>query len=212
MKHSKIREAVTPHQLDFKQRSRPKRNLTTAKIFSLRTMRIAICAIGCILGLAVALPSTSLAEQTGQVIGEQVAQKPEMDHAAKGNQAVKADLLVLSKVDRTAIQLVIKLHIASLNQQRADLFQQTFTQKTQDAFDSPNDMLVFFTIRYLPVIFAEDFRFSGLSLDGKVPVQHGYLTDKRGKRWRLSYGLQHLGDGDWRIISSALSLAPGEPT
>ena len=124
---------------------------------------------------------------------------------------VEPNLLVLTKVDRAAIQFVVKMHIASLNQQRADLFHKTFTQKTQSAFNSPDEMLVFFTLRYLPIVFAEDFRFASINLEGKVPVQHGYLTDKRGKRWRVSYGLQHLGDGDWRIISSALVLAPGYP-
>ncbi len=120
-------------------------------------------------------------------------------------------LLVLTKVDRAAIQFVIKMHIASLNQQRADLFHKTFTQKTQAAFESPDEMLIFFSMRYLPVVFAEDFRFTDISLDGAVPIQHGYLTDKRGKRWRLSYGLQNLGNSDWRIISSAIVYAPGDP-
>ena len=120
-------------------------------------------------------------------------------------------LLVLTKVDRAAIHFVIKMHIASLNQQRADLFHKTFTQKTQAAFESPDEMLIFFSMRYLPVVFAKDFRFSDISLDGAVPIQHGYLTDKRGKRWRLSYGLQNLGNSDWRIISSAIVYAPGDP-
>ncbi|TLP49105.1 MULTISPECIES: DUF4864 domain-containing protein [Cohaesibacter] len=122
-----------------------------------------------------------------------------------------SNLLVLTKVDRAAIQFVVKMHIASLNQQRADLFHKTFTKKTQAAFNSPDEMLIFFSIRYLPVVFAEDFRFSDISLDGSVPIQHGYLTDRRGKRWRLSYGLQNLGDSDWRIISSAIVFAPGDP-
>ncbi|WP_157747779.1 DUF4864 domain-containing protein [Cohaesibacter sp. ES.047] len=130
---------------------------------------------------------------------------------AKAEQS-DAERLQVANVDRKTIKFVVKLHIASLNQQRADLFSQTFTKKTQEAFESPGHMLAFFSIRYIPVVHAKSFDFDGLDLEGKVPVQHGYLTDSKGNRWRLSYGLQHIGNGDWRIISTIIEHAPGNPT
>ena len=123
----------------------------------------------------------------------------------------KTSKLHVNDYDRETIQFVVKMHIASLSQQRADLFSKTFTEKTQEAFETPEEMLIFFSLRYIPVVFAKTFHFDGLSLDGAVPVQHGYLVDKRGKRWRLSYGFQHMGEGDWRIISTVIELATGDP-
>ncbi|WP_319531888.1 DUF4864 domain-containing protein [uncultured Cohaesibacter sp.] len=140
-----------------------------------------------------------------------VPQEPAKIVTAKADKT-DADRLQVTDVDRKTIQFVVKLHIASLNQQRADLFSQTFTKKTQEAFESPDHMLAFFSIRYIPVVHAKAFNFDGLSLDGSVPIQHGYLTDSKGNRWRLSYGLQHIGNGDWRIISTIIEHAPGDPT
>lgn len=131
---------------------------------------------------------------------------------AKATAASIAKQLDISQEDRDAIRFVVQTHVASLSQQRPDLFSKTFTKKTQEAFESSSHMLAFFSLRYLPVRFGKSFHFDNLSLSGKVPIQSGYLIDKTGMRWRLSYGLQHMGNGDWRIISTIIEPAPGDPT
>lgn len=123
-----------------------------------------------------------------------------------------SERIEITNSDRETIRFVVQMHIASLSQQRPDLFSKTFTKKTQEAFESSAHMLAFFSIRYVPVRFGKAFEFDSLSLRGKVPVQHGYLVDKTGRQWRVSYGMRHMGNGDWRIISTIIKPAPGDPT
>ena len=149
-------------------------------------------------------------------IPAQSAELRSPEYPVKSAQSVRAadmtEALALSELDRKSIRFVVKMHVASLSQQRADLFSLTLTDQTQHAFDTADQMLVFFSLRNIPILMAHRFRFEGLSLDGPVPVQHGYLIDKKGNAWRVSYGLQQLGDADWRIIFSVIEHAPGNMT
>ncbi len=165
-------------------------------------MKRALIGVGLALLTMVATPA----------IAETNPINPDLRPAAASTEMTPSERLQVTHKDRETIRFVVHMHIASLSQQRPVLFSKTFTKKTQEAFESNAHMLAFFSLRYVPVRFGKQFQFDGLSLAGKVPVQHGYLVDKTGMRWRLSYGLQHVGNGDWRIISTIIVPAPGDPT
>lgn len=165
-------------------------------------MKRALKGVGLALLTMVATPS----------IAETSTINPDVRKATATTELSPAERLQVTSKDRETIRFVVQMHIASLSQQKPGLFSKTFTKKTQEAFESDAHMLAFFSLRYIPVRFGKQFQFDGLSLGGKVPVQHGYLVDKTGTRWRLSYGLQHVGNGDWRIISTIIVPAPGDPT
>ncbi|MCT4657114.1 MAG: DUF4864 domain-containing protein [Cohaesibacter sp.] len=120
--------------------------------------------------------------------------------------------LKISVIDKAIIAFVVRMHVGSLSQQKPDQFSKTFTQKTQDHFKSADQMLAFFSRRYFPVRHGKSFQLDTLSLSGDVPVQHGYLIDTKGLRWRVSYGLKDMGNKKWRIVSTVITLAPGTPT
>lgn len=149
---------------------------------------------------------------TGIANADTAIKVPVQPAMAEQKVSLGSERIEITSRDRETIRFVVQTHIASLSQQRPDLFSKTFTKKTQEAFESSAHMLAFFSIRYVPVRFGKEFQFDSLSLRGKVPVQHGYLVDKTGRQWRLSYGMQHMGNGDWRIISTIIKPAPGDPT
>ncbi|WP_316862390.1 DUF4864 domain-containing protein [uncultured Cohaesibacter sp.] len=158
---------------------------------------VAISAAVALIGLS----GSGLAEPASQV------SNPSLSVEA-GNKAE----LVVTLEDRDAIQAVVKMHVVSLNQLRADLFSQTLTQMTQGAFDSPQDLLAFFAAHNIPLLNAYSFRFTGMSLDGPVPVQHGYLVDKDGVAWNVMFGMQRIGKSEWRITSTLIERVPGLST
>ncbi|MCV6576922.1 MAG: DUF4864 domain-containing protein [Cohaesibacter sp.] len=120
--------------------------------------------------------------------------------------------LEISVIDKAIIAFVVRMHVASLSRQQATKFSRTFTQKTQDHFKSADQMLAFFSRRYFPVRHGKSLQLDSLSLRGEVPVQHAYLVDRSGLRWRLSYGLKDMGNKKWRIVSTVIKPAPGTPT
>jgi len=160
---------------------------------------------------AAALVSLALTT-TGTANADTAIKAPIQPAMAEKKISLGSERIEISNHDRETIRFVVQTHIASLSQQRPDLFSKTFTKRTQEAFESSAHLLAFFSIRYVPVRFGKEFQFDSLSLSGKVPVQHGYLVDKAGRQWRLSYGMQHMGNGDWRIISTIIKPAPGDPT
>lgn len=138
-------------------------------------------------------------------------QPANIDRSAPTPPPVKQPLEITA-IDRAIIAFVVRMHVASLSQQKSFEFSRTFTQKTQDHFKSADQMLAFFSRRYFPVRYGKSFHLDSLSLRGEIPVQHAYLVDRGGVRWRLSYGLKDMGNRKWRIISTVIKPAPGTPT
>lgn len=162
------------------------------------------------LGLALAA-MTAVPSFADQPFVTSPVQPANIDRSAQAPPPVE-QALEITAIDKAIIAFVVRMHVASLSQQKSFEFSRTFTQKTQDHFKSADQMLAFFSRRYFPVRHGKSFHLDSLSLRGEIPVQHAYLVDRSGMRWRLSYGLKDMGDKKWRIVSTVIKPAPGTPT
>ena len=73
-----------------------------------------------------AMSIAALAVSPAIAAGPAIPTSPAQEASAHASLGEKERLQV-TKIDRQSIQFVVKMHIASLSQQRADLFSKTFT-------------------------------------------------------------------------------------
>lgn len=116
----------------------------------------------------------------------------------------------LAESDKAAIKTAVRQQIHALAALDAGLAFAQLAPSAQSYFGGADDFLLNVAEELPPMLRTKSFAFVGLGRQAAGIVQEVLISDGSGLDWLAQFQLERQANGDWRVKSCIVDVAPGQ--